>query len=60
MNTDYGQKQYHIKRLEGYRACVACIPRSRNWYTPVRPGSTDEKGWFDGLDLANKDLTTNN
>lgn len=54
-SPDYGQKQYHMKRLEGYRACATGIPRERNWYSPVRAGSTDERGWFDGWDLARKD-----
>ena len=55
LGPDYGQKQYHMKRMEGYRACVTGIPRERNWYAPVREGSSDERGWFDGWDLAHKD-----
>lgn len=52
---DYGLKQYHMKRLEGYRACATGVPRERNWYTPVREGTTDERGWFEGWDMAHKD-----
>lgn len=54
-NKDYGEKQYHIKRLEGYRAFVNGVKREDNWYSPVRPNSIDEQGWFDGWDLAKKD-----
>ena len=49
-------QQFHIKRLEGYRARIANIPRERNYYTPVRPGTEDEIAWFSGCDLAEKDL----
>jgi hypothetical protein len=54
-SPDYGEKQYHMKRLEGYRACIGNVPRENNWYTPVRPFTTDELGWFEGWDLAFKD-----
>lgn len=56
MIPDRDSKQYYIIRLEGYRARVANIPRERNWYTLVRPCTTDEVAWFEGWDLANKDL----
>lgn len=49
-------KQFHIKRLEGYRAAVKGLSRESNWYSPVRPGGEDEEAWFDGFDLAIADM----
>lgn len=47
--ADFGGKQYLIKKLEGYRAACAGVPRAANCYTPL------EQGWFDGWDLAQRD-----
>ena len=57
---EYGGKQYLLHKLAGYRAACAGIPRQRNWVSPVRPNTTDELGWFDGWDLAEKDGMTSN
>lgn len=56
MTNQTDNKQYHIQKLQGYRAATSGIPRERNWFTPVRPGSLDERAWFDGYDLFLKDM----
>ena len=54
MNTD--SKQYLKIKLDGYRSFCLKIPRDRNWFEPVRPNSTDTLAWYDGWDLAFKEL----
>ena len=57
MNAKFSEHKQYLKiKLEGYRSRVLGIERSRNWYLPVRPNSTDTQAWYTGWDLADSDI----
>lgn len=59
MHNTIDSKQFLKIRLVGYRSRVLGIPRTNNWFLPLRPLSTDTTAWFDGWDLADKELKQN-